>query len=235
MVLKLNSKAKRGLLLLVAINTVAAVMLLLYFRPVKSLRTHMDCLNESSSILGNALNTYYDKHRQYFSSHESGSRYCNAEQLQEDGLQIANTLKHSAATTGRNIEFRGKPIDPFRKSLLFEDEEQASCWYYHSASAEFWIRIKGYPLRYYCSKDRKWALIISNGPDGDVDVTKEQLDLLQPPAEFLYEQLYESLIPFAFRLGDCYEKPGFDEDIGPYTSGDIFVLLYDGKRAVINP
>lgn len=233
MVLKLKSKAVRVLLLLATISGIATAMLVLFFRPVKSLRTRLDCLNESSAILGNALNSYYDIHQEYFSPHESDSAYCNAEALQEGGLQIADTLQYSVASAGRNIEFRGTPIDPFRKSSLFEEEEQASCWYYHSASAEFWIRIKGYPLRYYCSKDRTWALIISNGPDGDVDVSKEQLDLLQPHPESLYEKLYESLIPYTFRLEDSYEKPEFDEDIGPYSSGDILVLLYDGKRAVI--
>jgi len=226
MVGRINRLHKKLILITSVLMIAIFIALVFYFKPTKSLRARWDFYLDVSSHLADALNKEFGENNAYPNPKNKG--YCNAMDLIESGLRLEKTFEKSAQNTGRNIKFKGDPVDPFRRKALFKDEKQISARYQHSASAEFGARVKGYPLRYYCSRNSKWAILLSNSPDEDIDIDEQFL--LNLDKENLTIDTVEALIaPRTFNFTETLNDPSLQDNKGPFSSGDFALLLWEGK------
>lgn len=119
-----------------------------------------------------------------------------------DALTTLTTSGRSAPGT---VLYSGPPIDPYRAYQIFPTESQAAAV---ALGHDGNIKLRGYPLR-YC-RVGKWAVLISNGPDRDVDVTLD--DITKKSSE-------------GFSLCDFAATYAYDPTNGTLSSGDCMHVL----------
>jgi hypothetical protein len=69
-------------------------------------------------------------------------------------------------------------VDPHREQAIFPNEQKATAMFNSPRNPDGWVKLKGYPARYFRSKNGQWAIFIGNGPDEQVTLTKEILDTI---------------------------------------------------------
>jgi len=214
--------------------TAVIVAVFICFTPSRNLRARWDCYLDVSHHLAEALNEHYKIHKKYFSTVNDGPWYCPASDLLKEGLVVSREFSKTEEQAGRRVKFKGGLVDPFRIAKIFPTEHPLTGFYYHSASAEWWVRIRGYSLRYFCSRNRNWALILSNAPDEDIDVDQEFLSRMDSLSRTM-DEVISALRPFAFEFSQEAGDPGFQENKALSDSGDFILLLWEGEMQRISP
>lgn len=88
--------------------------------------------------------------------------------------------------------YKGPPVDPFRRELLFPGEQIFTARYSGEKSKIFYNKNSGYPPRYYRSADGQRVILMSNGPDADPDLGLKELDnMISAPYLQLQQYTYD--------------------------------------------
>lgn len=129
--------------------------------------------------------------------------------------RLVEPLVFDALTTFTSSEgavpwelYSGPPVDPYRSRPAFPNETAATGrGLTHDGPASF----SGYPLRYYRTSGAM-ALLISNGPDEDIDFTPAQLDTRTT-------DIWSALLPYKY-----------DPTNGTFSTGDRFMVVEPDPR-----
>lgn len=101
--------------------------------------------------------------------------------------------------------YSGPPIDPYRCVALFPNESKAAA---HCLGHDGNAGGRGYPLRYY--RGPGWALLISNGPDEELDIGPDQLRNVGGEVSTVYDYVL---------------LHRYDPTNGTLSSGDCFRIV----------
>ena len=105
---------------------------------------------------------------------------------------------------------QGSIVDPHCDKALFPNTKKATALFYSPRNPDGWVKLKGYPPRYFRSKNGQWAIFIGNGPDEQATLTKEILDSIDEKiSDISYLSLSSNLGPYTY-----------DPSNGTWSAGD---------------
>lgn len=120
----------------------------------------------------NLLHEYRNRFGKFPPVDTSGTVYLplTAELVQPVVFDALSTQTSQGRSSLGTVLYSGPPIDPYRLQLLFPNESKVEAT---ALGNDGRVTRRGYPLRY--ARIGTWALLISNGPDQDADITLDKV------------------------------------------------------------
>ncbi len=170
----------KGILRLIVLSLFIAVSIAYYIsKPTQNQRARVGYTNIVMSLLADAVRNSIDNKK-----------------LPPQGMEVyygnvPRDIQTNAERMTRADVTRPPIVDPNRNVLEFSGEHKGRTFYNSPRNPEGKLRMTGFPIRYFKSDISKLAVLLSNGPDEDVDLTLLHLEAQEATETILLQFSYD--------------------------------------------